>query len=60
MNGPLKLPSNDILLFLFLKYYSPTVADGKTFVLVFCVLHTVIHKTQKTRTKVLPSAMVGE
>ena len=21
-----------------LKYYSPTVADGKTFVLVFCVL----------------------
>ena len=23
---------------LILKYYSPTVADGKTFVLVFCVL----------------------
>ena len=21
-----------------LKYYSPTIADGKTFVLVFCVL----------------------
>ena len=47
-----------------LKYYSPTVEDGKTFVLVFLRLvdrlYTVIHKTQKTRAKVLPSAMVGE
>ena len=46
------------------KYYSPTVADGKTFVLVFLRLVNncveSIYKTQKTRTKVSPSAMVGE
>ena len=47
-----------------LKYYSPTVADGKTFVLgLLCYLNNCvesIYKTQKTSTKVLPSATVGE
>ena len=43
------------------KYYSLTIADGKTFVLgLVDRLYTVIHKRQKTRTKVLPSATVGE
>ena len=41
------------------KYYSPTVADGKTHSLLRLVdrLYTVIHKN---RTKVLPFAKVGE
>ena len=47
-----------------LKHYSLTVADNKAFVLVFLRLvdrlYTVIHKMQKTRAKVLPSAAVGE
>ena len=54
-----------------LKYHSTVVAEGKIFVLVFSVflsnsvnmvknLYIVIHKTQKTRTKVLPSATTGE
>ena len=48
-----------------LKYYSPTIADGKNFhpyslLLLVDRLYTVIHKTQKPRTKVLPFATVGE
>ena len=46
------------------KYYSSTVADVKNFrpSLLRFVNNYVecIYKTQKTRTKVLPSAMVGE
>ena len=49
-----------------LKYYSPVLAEGKTFVLVFCVLLIVSTqlitrcKWPKTRTKVLPSETTGE
>ena len=46
----------------YLMYYSLTVAEGKTFVLVFRSLkidssHS-IHKTQKTRRIILPSTSV--
>ena len=47
-----------------LKYYSPTIADGKIFILAFLRLVNncveSIYKTKKTRIKVLSSAMVGE
>jgi hypothetical protein len=44
---------------LLLKYYLPIIANGKTFVLVFCVLWITV-LSLSTRHKVLPSATVGE
>ena len=39
----------------FKKYYSPTIIHGKTFVLrLLNRLYSVIHKTQKSKTNVLP------
>ena len=57
---------NHLIVLEILKYYSPVVdEESKTFVLLSLLplvdgLYTVIHKVQKTRTKVLPSAMTGE
>ena len=46
-----------------IQYYSPTVTNDKTFVLDFGKwnrLDLVIHKMQKSKTKVLPGVTVGE